>query len=99
MTATVVTIPIVENTDVPANSEGRVKIVVHIQAEILDAEAARRIANEWLLAHAGNHLSATKPEIVVGEPLVWRFEVILGFPNVAQPGSGALYRVGQIMLD
>jgi hypothetical protein len=24
---------------------------------------------------------------------------MLGLPNLAQPGSGALYRIGQIMLD
>lgn len=99
MTATVVTIPIQENTTQNTAGDQRVQIVVHIHAEVLEAEAARRKANGWLLDQVVNLLSATEPELVLKDRLFWRYDVILGIPNTAQPGSGALYRVGQIMLD
>jgi len=99
MTATVVTIPIQEDPDRSIAADQRVQIIVHINAEIIDVEAARRRVNGWLLDNGGNLLGATKPELVLNEQLYWRFDVILGLPNMAQPGSGAMYRVGQIMLD
>ena len=79
--------------------EQRVKVVVNVNADVLDAEIARRKANVWLLDHVGNLLGASTPELVIGERLMWRYDVILGIPNLEQPGSGAMYKVGQIMLD
>jgi phosphoglycerate dehydrogenase-like enzyme len=77
----------------------RMKVIVNIQAEVLDIDVAKHSANAWLLENVGNLLSATTSELVLGERLFWRFDVILGLPNLAQPGSGALYRIGQIVLD
>jgi hypothetical protein len=104
MSATVVAIPLTEADERISHTEARVQIVVNIRATVMELEAARHKANAWLHEQAigkveGGELSATKPELVVDEELYWRFEVILGLPNEAQPGSGALYRVGQILLD
>jgi hypothetical protein len=99
MTATVVTIPIQVDTNQNAAADARVQIIVHIHSEVLDVDVARRRANERLLSHAGNLLGATEPELVLKDRLFWRYDVILGVPNSVQPGSGAMYRVGQIMLD
>lgn len=100
MTAMVVAIPLSNDNEGHDTHNQRVKVEIHIEAEVLDAEVARHAANEWLPDNVGNLLGATMPELlVVDERLFWRFDVILGVPNQAQPGSGAMYKVGQILLD
>jgi hypothetical protein len=75
------------------------QVVVNIQAEVLDDEVARRKANAWLLENVGESLGTATPELLLGERLFWRYDVVLALPNEVQPGSGALYRLGQIVLD
>lgn len=99
MTAIIVPIPINPESRGQVTSGQRARVIINVHAEILDAEAARRMANGWLLDNVGNLLGTTTPELILGERLLWRYEVILSLPNLAQPGSGALYRVGQILLD
>lgn len=94
-----VSIPSLDEASREVASEQRVRVVINVQADVLDAEIAQRKANVWLLDHVGNLLSASTPELVIGERLMWRYDVILGIPNLEQPGSGAMYKVGQIMLD
>ena len=97
---TTIVIPVSsEQTKGVAASDKRVQVMVNIQAEVLDAESARRKANVWLLDRVGNLLGATTPELVLGERLFWRYDLILGTPNLEQPGTGNLQRVGQILLD
>ncbi len=80
-------------------SDQRVQVVVNIHAEVLDPELARRKANGWLLENVGNLLGAENPELLLGDHLLWRYDVTLGRPNLEQPGSGDLFRIGQITLD
>lgn len=42
----------------PTEKADRLQVSVHIQAEVLSAEAARREANYWLLENVGNLLRA-----------------------------------------
>jgi hypothetical protein len=99
MTAMILPIPSTPNSDKSAIENERVLVVVNIRTEVLKAEAARRKANQWLLENAGKHLGTTTPELVLEERLYWRYDVMLELPNTVQPGSGALYRIGQIVLD
>lgn len=80
-------------------SDRQLRISVHIQADVLDAEIARRKANVWLLENAGNLLGATTPELVLGERLRWRYDIVLSEPDLTSPGQGKSLRVGQIVLD
>jgi hypothetical protein len=75
------------------------QVLVNIQAEVLDSEVARRKANVWLLENAGNLLGAEAPELILGDQLLWRYDVMLGTPSLEQPGIGDVHRVGQILLD
>ena len=50
------------------------------------------------LEKAGNLLGTEDPELILSDRLFWRFSVVLGIPTLDQPGSGELYRVGQILL-
>lgn len=99
MSTTFVAIPAVEKNSRKVTPDQQMEIIVNIKATVLDAEVVRRKANVWLLDHVGNIVGASKPELILGERLVWRYDVVLGVPNLAQPGSGALYKVGQMMLD
>lgn len=75
------------------------QVVVNVQAEVIDPEIARRQANRWLLDNAGNLLAATTPELILGEHLQWRFEVVLSLPDLARPGQGFTQRVGHMTVD
>ena len=99
MSTTFVAIAATDQDSSEVASDQQMEIVVNIQATVLDAEVVRRKANLWLLDRVGNLLGASKPELILGERLVWRYDVVLGVPNLAQAGSGALYKVGQMMLD
>jgi hypothetical protein len=99
MTAIILPIHAHESSAEATEPSRHVQVIVNIQAKVLDSEVARRMANQWLLENVGHLLGTTTSELVLGERLFWRYEVIFGLPNVAQPGSGALYRIGQIVLD
>lgn len=75
-------------------SASRLQVSVHLQAEIVAPEAARRRANVWLLEHVGNLLRAETPELILGERLIWRSDVVLTNPQV-----GVVGRIGRIELD
>lgn len=87
MTPIVMPIPQTEKAD-------RLQVSVHIQAEVLSAEAARREANYWLLKNVGNLLRADNPELVLGDRLVWRIDVAL-----TSPARGQIGVVGRIEID
>ena len=71
----------------------RLQVSVHVQAEVTAPEVARRQANVWLLEHVGNLLRAENPELILGEQLVWRVDVVLTRPDV-----GAVGRIGRLEL-
>ena len=78
----------------PTEKADRLQVSVHIQAEVLSAEAARREANYWLLENVGNLLRADNPELVVGERLLWRIDIVLTSPKQEPVGV-----IGRIELD
>jgi hypothetical protein len=72
----------------------RVQVNIHIQAEVMAAEVARRQANVWLLENVGNLLRAESPELVLGDRLIWRVHVILTSPSL-----GTVGRIGLLELN
>lgn len=95
---TILTVPTKTKREIGArnNAEARMQVTVHIDTEVLDPEIARRKANVWLLETVGNLLGAENSELILSEPLRWRYDVILGLPDLNNPGSGDLFRVGMI---
>jgi hypothetical protein len=80
---------------VPQTNEApRLQVSVHIQAEVLSAETARRRANVWLLENVGNLLRAESPELVLSDRLVWRMDIVL-----TSPSRGRVGRVGRLELE
>ncbi len=77
----------------------RMQITVHIQAEVLAPNQARRRANLWLTMNAGHLLMVKNPELILGESLQWRFDVFLSVPQHDQPGSIRQNQIGAIRLD
>lgn len=98
---TVMTIPTKtkRRTSLGSGSTERMQVKVHIDTEVLDPEIARRRANVWLLETVGNLLGAETAELILGDPLRWRFDVILGLPDLDRPGTGDLFRVGMIEVN
>lgn len=75
--------------------ESRLSVNVHIEAEVLSAEKARRKANVWLLMNVGNLLGTENAELIYSDSqLLWRVDVIL-----TSPIRGKLGCVGQLWLD
>jgi len=74
-------------------SPAKLRIAVHIEAEVLDPEVARRKANVWLLMYAGHLLRADYPELILdsGQTLMWRYDVVL-----TSPRGGDIGKIGQI---
>ncbi len=78
----------------PTEKADRLQISIHIQAEVLSTEAARREANYWLLENIGNLLRSDNPKLVLGEQLVWQVDIVLTSPTRGQVGV-----VGRLELD
>ena len=78
----------------PTSDALRMQVRVYVQAEVLSAEAVRRRANVWLLENVGNLLRAESPELVLGEQLTWRVDVVL-----TSPTRGHIGRVGRLEID
>jgi hypothetical protein len=76
------------------NKVDRLQINIHLQAEIISAEAARREVNFWLLENIGNLLRAENPELVVGDRLVWRLDIVLTSPTRGRVGP-----VGRVEIE
>ncbi len=82
----------IEQMNLPTTkSPSKLQINVHIDAEVLDPEVARRKANVWLLLYAGNLLRADYPELILDKDLLWRYTVVL-----TSPGGGDAGKIGQI---
>jgi hypothetical protein len=75
------------------------RVMVHIQAEILEPHTAQRRANVWLAHYAGHLLMAAHPELILAEPLQWRFDVVLSRPQHDRPGSITQHTLGRLYLD
>jgi hypothetical protein len=86
-------LPVIVKTN-PTMDGQRLNLTVHVSADVLTPEAARRRANGWLLDHVGNLLLAETPELVVGDQIVWRVPIVLTSPTRGHIGS-----VGAIDLD
>jgi hypothetical protein len=85
--------PVVIQTPSTTNAQ-RINVVVHISADVLAPDVARKRANGWLLDNVGNLVHAEMPELVAGEKMVWRLQVVLTSPRRGQIGP-----VGSIDLD
>jgi hypothetical protein len=64
-------------------NSGPINIQMDFAGEIkVEAEAARRKANVYLLTHVTNlSYAGREPGLVLGERLVWRFLAMLAMPS------------------
>ena len=77
----------------------RMQVNVYIKADVLAPEMALRKANLWLSMNAGHLLVAENPELVLHEPLQWRFDVIYSLPNRQKPGTAQRTYLGRMHMD
>ena len=81
------------------NGNQRLHIAVHVQAGVVPVKEAAKNASTWLLMNAGNLLRADNPELILDEPLKWRFDVWLSTPALNPPRMGVSGRIGQISVN
>lgn len=96
---TVMVLPLSDRQNRPEQGNEPLQVMVHIQAEVINPNLARRRANVWLTMNAGHLLMVKNPELVLGDPLQWRFDVLLSVPQHDHPGSVTQNRIGHIWLN
>jgi hypothetical protein len=75
--------------------KGPVRLQVNRSFEIkVTAEEARRQVNRWVHNEVTYLMRGQPPTLVVGEQIVWRVPVSIGFPSVGQAGI-----VGMVDVD
>ena len=72
---------------------------VFIQADVIDPATAQHKANVWLTMNAGHLLSAEKPELVLGQPLCWRFAVVSATTLRDLPGTVSRNWIGYMQME
>lgn len=80
-------------------STDRMQVNVYIKADVMAPAMALRKANAWLSMHAGHLLVAENPELVLREPLQWRFDVVYSRPNRQKPGIVQRAYLGRMHMD
>ena len=96
--------PVIYTTDskidtVEQNGNERLRIAIHVQAEVVPEKEAIKKASSWLLMNAGNLLRADNPELILGDPLKWRLDVWLSTPALNPPRVGTSGRIGHVYVD
>ena len=71
-----------------------VHVSVHVNAQVMSPDRARRKASGWLLDQVGNLLHAETPQLVLDQHLVWQFQVAL-----TSPKQGTVGYIGTVRLD
>lgn len=74
-------------------------VSVFIQADVIDPATAQHKANVWLAMNAGHLLSAEEPELVLGQPLCWRFAVVRAAPQRDLPGAVSRAWIGYMQME
>lgn len=74
--------------------ENRIAVAVHVTADVLAPELARRKASGWLLDNVGNLLHAEQPQLVLSDTLYWQFQVAL-----TSPSTGKIGYIGAVKMD
>jgi len=81
----------------------RLRIAIHVEADVVPEKEAIKKASSWLLMNAGNLLRADSPELILDTPLKWRLDVWLATPALSPsstpPRVGVTGRIGQIYID
>jgi hypothetical protein len=86
-------IPVLVQTQ-SANDAQHVNVVVHVSAQVLAPDVARRKASGWLIDYVGNLLHAEQPQLLLGEQLAWQFQVAL-----TSPRRGTVGYIGLLQMD
>ena len=84
---------VIPGLQLPEHAKVNVKIDVSSEINVTPFIAMQKV-NRFLTLKVGNLLRADKPELIIGERLVWRVPVIYSIP-----AKGKLGKVGEISVD
>jgi hypothetical protein len=75
------------------------QVSVHLQVMVMAPQMAQHKATVWLSMNAGHLLLAENPELVLGQPLIWRLDVVRSLPRRDKPGVVIRTVVGRMQID
>ena len=88
-----------ENQSKPNGAANPLHVSVQVQADVINPAAAMHMVNVWLAMHVGHLLVADAPELLLGEPLRWRFSIVRAAPRREQPGTVTRVWLGYLHID
>ena len=80
-------------------AQDSIQIAIHVQAEVMAPSVALHKVNAWLSMHVGHLLVAENPELLLTDPLQWRFDVVLCVPQLSTPGHATRTPIGRLSAD
>ena len=80
-------------------TQDSIQIAVYVQAEVMAPSVAQHKVNAWLSMHVGHLLVAENPELLLTDPLQWRFDVVLCTPQLSTPGHVTRTPIGRLCVD
>ncbi|MBI1299668.1 hypothetical protein GC175_32480 [bacterium] len=96
---TAMVLPIQHRPNPDNASSAVMEVNVFLQATVIAPDVARRKANVWLSMNAGHLLMAEDPELVLDDPLQWRFAVVRSRPNLDKPGTVQRSQLGRLQMN
>ncbi len=89
----------IESQSKPNGVTSPLHVNVQVQADVINPSAALHKANVWLAMRVGHLLVAETPELILSEPLCWRFTVTRVAPRRERPGTVTRARLGYLHID
>lgn len=80
-------------------TEQTMQVSVHLQATVMAPEMALHKANVWLSMNAGHLLLAEDPELLLADPLQWRFPITRSVPRRDKPGAVHKRAIGHMQMN
>jgi len=96
---TAMVLPVRRRPSVDKEFEASIEVNVFLQARVMAPEKALQKANVWLSMNAGHLLLVENPELVLGDPLQWRFRVVRTVPRQDKAGSVRRDEIGQLQMN
>ena len=96
---TAMVLPVRRRPSVDKAFEASIEVNVFLQARVMAPEKALQKANVWLSMNAGHLLLVENPELVLGDPLQWRFRVVRTVPRQDKAGSVRRDEIGQLQMN
>lgn len=78
-----------------AADDTHTEVIIHVHARIVASARVCRKVNGWLSLEVGDRMLAGEPELIAGDPLIWRVPI-----QWTSPTQGVLAEsIAQVLVD